>query len=78
MTGISLETADQRKVWACRLSSRDFYDGTRTEIGAEINWRPSGRLRVGFGYEWNDIELPQGVSSRGSSSFAPTSPSRRN
>ena len=38
----------------------DFYDGERTEIAAEINWRPSGRLRTGFGYEFNDIDLPQG------------------
>ncbi len=61
MTGISFETADQRKVWGgVDYQAGDFYDGKRTEIGAEINWRPSGRLRTGFGFEWNDIELPQG------------------
>ncbi len=61
MTGISFETADQRKVWGgVEYQAGDFYDGKRTEIGAEISWRPSGRFRTGFGYEWNDIELPQG------------------
>jgi Domain of unknown function (DUF5916)/Carbohydrate family 9 binding domain-like len=61
MTGISLETADQRKVWGgIEYGAGDFYDGERTEIAAEINWRPSGRLRTGIGYELNDIDLPQG------------------
>src|SRR5688572_28030716 len=61
MTGISLETADQRKVWgAAEYQEGDFFGGERTQIEAEINWRPSGRLRTGLGYEFNDIELPQG------------------
>jgi hypothetical protein len=61
MTGISVETADQRKVWGgIEYQTGEFYDGDRTNIEAEINWRPSGRLRVGLGYELNDIELPQG------------------
>jgi hypothetical protein len=61
MTGISFETADQRKVWgSIEYQAGDFFDGERTEIGAEISWRPSGRLRTGIGYEFNDIDLPQG------------------
>jgi hypothetical protein len=60
-TRLSIETADHRKVWgAVDYQTGEFYDGERTEISAEINWRPSGRLRTGFGYEWNDIDLPQG------------------
>ncbi len=60
-TRLSIETADHRKVWgAADYQTGEFFDGERTEISAEINWRPSGRLRTGFGYEWNDIDLPQG------------------
>jgi hypothetical protein len=60
-TRISLNTADQRKVWlAADYQFGDFYDGERTEIAAEVNWRPSGRLRFAVGYEFNDIDLPQG------------------
>ncbi len=58
---LSIETADQRKVWgAFGYQVGDFFDGERTEISGEINWRPAGRLRTGFGYELNDIDLPQG------------------
>ena len=60
-TRLSLNTADQRKVWlSADYQVGDFYDGERTEIAGEINWRPSGRLRTGLGYEFNDIDLPQG------------------
>jgi hypothetical protein len=60
-TRLSLETADHRKVWVnADYQVGEFFDGERTEIAAEINWRPSGRLRMGFGYEFNDIVLPQG------------------
>ena len=58
---IGFETADQRKVWgAFEYEAGDFYDGEREGIGAEINWRPSGRLRTSLGYEYNDIDLPEG------------------
>jgi hypothetical protein len=60
-TRLSFNTADQRKVWGgFGYQFGEFFDGDRTEISAEISWRPSGRLRTGFGYELNDIELPQG------------------
>ena len=60
-TRLSLETADHRKVWVnADYQVGEFFDGERTEIAAEINWRPSGRLRTGVGYEFNDIDLPQG------------------
>jgi hypothetical protein len=61
MTGISLETADHRKVWGgVEYRTGDFYDGERKQIEAEISWRPSGRFGAGIGYELNDIDLPQG------------------
>jgi hypothetical protein len=60
-TRVSFETADQRRVWAeVDYQTGAFFDGDRTEISAEINWRPSGRLRTGFAYEFNDIRLPAG------------------
>jgi hypothetical protein len=60
-TRLSLQTADQRKVWLeADYQTGDFFAGERTEISAEINWRPSGRFRTGLGYEFNDIELPEG------------------
>jgi hypothetical protein len=60
-TRLSVETADHRKVWInADYQLGEFFDGERTEIGAEINWRPSGRFRFGLGYEFNDIDLPQG------------------
>jgi hypothetical protein len=60
-TRVSLETADQRRVWAeLDYQTGEFFDGDRTEISAEINWRPSGRLRTGLAYELNDIRLPAG------------------
>jgi hypothetical protein len=60
-TSIEIETADQRKVWgSAGYQAGDFFGGHRTEIEAEISWRPSGRLRTSFGYDFNDIELPQG------------------
>ena len=60
-TRLSLETADQRRIFGrFDYQTGDFFDGERTEIAAEINWRPSGRLRTGLAYEWNDIRLPGG------------------
>jgi hypothetical protein len=58
---IGFETADQRKVWGgLEYQNGEFYDGDREEISGEINWRPSGRLRTSLGYEYNDIDLPEG------------------
>ena len=58
---IEFETADQRKIWGgAGFQTGDFYGGERREVAAEINWRPSGRFRLGLGYEWNDIDLPGG------------------
>jgi hypothetical protein len=60
-TRLSLETADHRKVWGSfDYQTGDFFDGEREEISVSVNWRPSGRFRTGFGYEWNDIRLPAG------------------
>jgi hypothetical protein len=58
---VSMETADQRKVWgSAAYQTGEFYDGDRTEISGSVNWRPSGRLRTSVGYTFNDIDLPAG------------------
>ena len=60
-TRLRMETADQRRVWgSAAYQSGNFYDGTRTEISGEVNWRPSGRIRTSVGYTFNDIDLPVG------------------
>jgi Domain of unknown function (DUF5916)/Carbohydrate family 9 binding domain-like len=58
---VSMETADQRKLWVvARYQTGEFYDGDRTEISGEVNWRPAGRFRTSVGYTLNDIDLPAG------------------
>jgi hypothetical protein len=60
-TRVQLTTGDQRKLWmdvVYRVG--EFYSGEREEIYAEVNWRPSGRLRTSLAYGVNDIELPEG------------------
>jgi Domain of unknown function (DUF5916)/Carbohydrate family 9 binding domain-like len=60
-TRVYLETGDQRKVWGrAAYQTGDFFDGERVEMAASINWRPAARLRTSFGYELNNIDLPQG------------------
>ncbi len=58
---VSMETADQRKLWVrAAYQNGEFYDGDRTEILGEVNWRPTARLRTSVGYTFNDIDLPAG------------------
>ena len=38
----------------------EFYDGERTSAAPYFTWRPNAHLRFGAGFEWNDIDLPQG------------------
>ncbi|MEX2122981.1 MAG: DUF5916 domain-containing protein [Woeseia sp.] len=39
----------------------DFYDGEMRAAGTVMTWRPSPHLRLGAGFEWNDIDLPHGA-----------------
>lgn len=38
----------------------EFYDGSRTSLSPYLTWRPNAHLRFAAGFEWNDIDLPQG------------------
>ncbi|MEM7230073.1 MAG: DUF5916 domain-containing protein [Planctomycetota bacterium] len=42
------------------LSGGDFYTGDRFDTEFEIEWRASERLFIGFEFETNDVDLPQG------------------
>ncbi|MFC1713962.1 DUF5916 domain-containing protein [Candidatus Poribacteria bacterium] len=43
-----------------RLSLGDFYGGDRLGLGAEANFKPSGRFGVEARYEFNKVTLPVG------------------
>ncbi len=54
-------TADRRKVSAFfSVTAGEFYDGDRTNISTELNWRPSEHFRLGTTYSTNDVSLPDG------------------
>jgi hypothetical protein len=38
----------------------EFFEGTRTDLEAEISWRPSRYFTGAVGYEQNQIDLPEG------------------
>lgn len=38
----------------------EFYEGELLGAAADLVWRPSAHFRLGAGFEWNDVDLPQG------------------
>ncbi len=42
------------------VSTGEFYDGTRFEYGADVEWRASPHLLLAAGMEFNEVELPDG------------------
>lgn len=58
---IDIDTGRQRK-YAGRLFFRtgDFYGGERVNVFSELVWKQSRHFTMRLGYDWNDIELPQG------------------
>jgi hypothetical protein len=59
---LSAQTGGQR-TFSGRLSYRsgDFYSGARQNIGGQFAWKQSRRFALGFTYDLNDIELPEGA-----------------
>ncbi|MEE9392906.1 MAG: carbohydrate binding family 9 domain-containing protein [Planctomycetota bacterium] len=45
---------------ATEISIGGFYDGTRLDIGLELEWRASKHFFMSLEYEQNQIKLPQG------------------
>jgi hypothetical protein len=59
--GMRLVTGNHRKLAGLLMYvDGDFYDGTRTNINGELTWRPSQHFRTSVGYNYNEVELPQG------------------
>jgi len=56
-----LESALERRfALSFDIDTGEFYDGDLLKIGGDLNWRPNRHLFFQFGYEFNDVELPQG------------------
>jgi len=59
--GTRLQTGNHRKVAGMLMYvTGDFYGGTRVNINSDLTWRPSRHFRTSVGYNYNEIELPQG------------------
>ena len=50
----------RRFVTSVTYGTGDFYAGKRDSINTSVEWIPVPRFRTLIGYEYNDIELPQG------------------
>lgn len=58
---LGVNTAAQRRfVGSVNVSSGDFYDGQRINMGGSVRWNASNKLIMSLDYDWNAIELPQG------------------
>jgi len=59
--GFAFETGVHRKLsGSFEYESGEFFDGDQLVLGTNITWRPSPHFQGRLGYEYNDIELPQG------------------
>jgi hypothetical protein len=59
--GMRFQASNHRKFAGMLMYvSGDFYGGTRVNINGDLTWRPSRHFRTSVGYNYNDIELPQG------------------
>ena len=59
--GFELESGAHRRIsGAFEYETGDFFEGKQLVLGGELTWRPSPHFRGSVGYEYNDIELPQG------------------
>ena len=59
--GMRLQTSAHRKFAGMLMYvDGDFYGGTRVNINGDLTWRPTAHFRTLLGYNYNEIELPQG------------------
>jgi hypothetical protein len=59
---LEAESALKRPVsGAVGVEVGDFFDGTRTDVEAQLDWRPSRYFTGGVGYEQNHVDLPEGI-----------------
>jgi hypothetical protein len=60
-TVLRLSTGGQRAVsGGATYSTGEFLSGSRTNLAGDVAWKPSRLFALGFRYDWNDIDLPQG------------------
>ena len=60
--GMRFQASNHRKFAGMLMYvSGDFYDGTRININGDLTWRPTEHFRTSVGYNYNEIELPQGA-----------------
>ena len=58
---IEVGGAEQRSLAPeLELGVGDFFNGEILSVAAELDWRPNEHLFLGLGYEYNDVELPEG------------------
>jgi hypothetical protein len=59
--GFDLSTGSQRKFFGnLGFRTGEFFDGDRLQVSGELTWAPTKYFRAGIGYDFNDVELPQG------------------
>jgi len=59
--GIEFESSEARSLAVeADLRSGTWYDGTRTRLGLELNWRPSPTMAWGIDYTENQADLDNG------------------
>jgi hypothetical protein len=60
--GFDLGSGPQRNLSASVVYRQgDFYDGDRTNVAGEVNWKPAPRFNMRFRYDWNDITVSDGA-----------------
>jgi len=58
---VGVSTGPHRRfVTSVSYGTGDFYDGERNNVNASVEWIPFPRFRASIGYDYNDVELPQG------------------
>ncbi len=61
-TQFILESALERRfAISIDIDTGDFYNGDLLKIGGDLSWRPGRHLLLQLGYEFDDVELPQGA-----------------
>jgi hypothetical protein len=57
-----LESALERRfAISIDIDTGDFYDGDLLKISGDLSWRSGRHLLLQLGYEFDDVELPQGA-----------------
>jgi hypothetical protein len=74
-----LEMAPSRQLAPTfRFRAGEYYTGTRTDYGTSLDWRPSSQFFGSIGYDYYDVELPEGsfivriIKAKASVRFSPS------